>query len=361
MNILFDFIPKELLFCIFDYSDPQVLSTYSVLFEHLDMITYLRQRAYMNTGLNTNNYNLDQLIRICRLPEPNNIIAGVMRSYIITLEGNVYRFGQSELGSNTDSRLIHSFNDIIQISTGSDHTLMLNRDGQVYGLGSNKYSELGLINVKEAKQPIIIPGLNNIIQVTTGFNHSLALTADGEVYVFGNNTWNQIGINTNENEINIPTLLKLIPDIISISAGYHYSLLLGSNGKVYSIGYNNCEQLNMINYTEDNLSHTLIPDANDEPNYTEGVTLIANIDNIVQIFAGHVTSLLLKSDGQVYGFGYNLCSHIGLIPRYVEHPTLLKLIPNWNDIISLSLTDEHLLILNNKGEVYGFGSNSHGE
>src|SRR5205085_3189851 len=61
------------------------------------------------------------------------------------------------------------------ISTRYDHVLILKRDGTVYSFGRNGYGQLGLGNNDEVNNPTIIPGFNNIISISAGEGFSVIL------------------------------------------------------------------------------------------------------------------------------------------------------------------------------------------
>jgi hypothetical protein len=68
----------------------------------------------------------------------------------------------------------------------------------------------------------------NIIQISCGFLHSLILTDNSEIFSFGFNNYGQIGDGTNTNRF-LPTPIFLTQNlknkkIKSISAGYFHSL-----------------------------------------------------------------------------------------------------------------------------------------
>jgi alpha-tubulin suppressor-like RCC1 family protein len=57
-----------------------------------------------------------------------------------------------------------------------------------------KKGQLGLGDLLDRNYPKIIPGLNNIIQVSAGYQHSLVLHNNGSVYSFGLNSVNNFSI-----------------------------------------------------------------------------------------------------------------------------------------------------------------------
>lgn len=92
------------------------------------------------------------------------------------------------------------------ISAGFNHSLITTRNNQVYRFG---HDQTGQLNT-----PTLIPGLDNIIRASAGNNYSLFLRSDKQIYELDEN----IGGN-----IKTPTLMRLYY-IISISAGYVNSM-----------------------------------------------------------------------------------------------------------------------------------------
>ena len=98
---------------------------------------------------------------------------------------------------------IQPFGDrrIKQIAVGWRHTLFLMADGAVFGCGSNGFSQLGLpsSNLRESLIPIHIPftssSKSNIIinQISAGGYHNLCADVDGNIYGFGGNRHSQLG------------------------------------------------------------------------------------------------------------------------------------------------------------------------
>jgi len=101
-----------------------------------------------------------------------------------------------------------TLSNIIAISAGDEHVLALEaleQGGKVYAWGRNKYGQLGNgksgENEKETS-PIVVqknPGtptdLTNIVYIDAGFNHSMAMDKDGNIWVWGYNFYGQLGLN----------------------------------------------------------------------------------------------------------------------------------------------------------------------
>src|SRR5437868_13177912 len=91
----------------------------------------LHQNLNRITGLNTYDYDRQQLINLC--------------------QSSAY---------------------IKNISAGSFHSLILTNNGQIYAFGSNANGQLGLGDHSGKNKPTMIPTLNHMIQIATGHRHS---------------------------------------------------------------------------------------------------------------------------------------------------------------------------------------------
>ena len=98
-------------------------------------------------------------------------------------------FGQLGLGERTKEPYklprIYSFQIVIQsVSCGEYHSLCLSSSGFVYTMGSNSDGRLGIddLSVSFSYSPCLIKSLSKVSKIACGSNHSLAITENGEVY-----------------------------------------------------------------------------------------------------------------------------------------------------------------------------------
>ncbi len=131
--------------------------------------------------------------------------------------------------------------DIIQISTGYGHGMMLNKNGEVYAFGCNLYGQIGngnFDNIKNNSKPRKIKNLPKISRISAGFRHSMAMTSAGNVFVWGidsridnksSNTFNQ----------NTPIFKKLPNKIVNIVDGHDYSTAIDQYGNIWAWGMDN--------------------------------------------------------------------------------------------------------------------------
>jgi alpha-tubulin suppressor-like RCC1 family protein len=130
---------------------------------------------------------------------------------------------------------------IIDIKNGSSHTIARISDGNVYVWGENVYGVIG-----NGLQDIEIfkPKLNeylldlNIIDMSCGYYHTIVLTSSGDVYAWGHNQFGQIGNGSNDECHSIPHKMNdsMSEKFKSVSCGEYYSIALSIDGRVFCCG-----------------------------------------------------------------------------------------------------------------------------
>ncbi|MCE3040475.1 RCC1 domain-containing protein [Helicobacter anatolicus] len=199
------------------------------------------------------------------------------------------------------------------INTGTQTTLMLSENGNVYGCGRNGYGELAIGNTINSSTFIKSPYLKNIKKICLSFNSGvgqvLAINEDGELFSWGYNGFGALG-NGNTNNLSIPQKIILEKKIIDIhTCVWEYygwsqmSLIITEDGSVFASGYNGQKQLGVDNTTN---SNTFIP-VKDFTRYTPEI-----LKDAKKIISSGIwgTCGVLKKNGDLilwgqgeYGFG----------------------------------------------------------
>ena len=136
---------------------------------------------------------------------------------------------------------------IIEFNNSYCHTIARTFDGKLYCWGSNYFGVLGngrkdeLYSLKFYKPKLNQFLINkHIIEMCCGVNHSLVLIKDGEVYGWGSYGVRQIG-NRKSNSWECQLMPYFVNEfnggkVKSISCGFRHSLALTESGRVYSWG-----------------------------------------------------------------------------------------------------------------------------
>ena len=71
-------------------------------------------------------------------------------------------------------------------------------NNNLWFFGSNEHGQLGLGDNLDIYKPIQHPTLSNIIDISSGGNHTFVKTIDNKIFAFGANKHSQIGIETED-------------------------------------------------------------------------------------------------------------------------------------------------------------------
>ena len=253
-----------------------------------------------------------------------------------------------------------------QVAQSENTTIVLRADGTVWATGRNNVGQLGIgttTDISKLQQVMIDEEtpLENIVKISSGLNHALALTKDGKVYGWGLNTSGQLGINSKNNSLYAAPMLdslgeEVIDNVIDISAGREFSVILTKNGYVYTTGSNAYGQLGNATNTTYQL-----------------LVKMEEVENVVQIGAGQYHTVILKGDGTVWTVGYNYYGQLGInsttrgsnaagqgvnIARQVMNESKDGVLKN---IIQISTGGWHIAALNKDKEVFTWGYGKDGQ
>ena len=206
-------------------------------------------------------------------------------------------------------------------------SLAVGSDGNAYAWGDNTYGQLGNGTTKPQTTPVMVkkpdtktypdrPTDFTYVQVSAGYQYSLALGSDGYVYAWGYNNYGQLGNNTTSGNDPNPVPVRVRDPAnptdkskglktTQVSAGENHSLALGSDGYTYAWGRNYRGQLgnNTSNYNA-NPDPVRVRDPANPDDASKGL-------KTTQVSAGYSHSLALGSDGYAYAWGNNEYGQLG--------------------------------------------------
>jgi alpha-tubulin suppressor-like RCC1 family protein len=308
-------------------------------------------------------------------------------SLLLNDNGKIYSWGSNSFGGLGDGTtggesfdLLEIYNTgslqnnvITQISAGNGYSLALDQNGKVHAWGRNDEGQLGNGDIDHVNTPIEVYNIGElqdkiIVQISTGLRHCLVLDQNGDMYSWGWNRLNQLG-NISSIEQDYSTLpVKVNSDgnlkdelITQISTYGAHSLVLDTNGKVYSWGYNQYGQLG-----NSNIPNGGTYSSTNEPVLVDFSNLLAG-EKIVQVSVGTWHSMMLSSNGNVYTFGSNGDGQLGRTDvssgdtsHYTDSPSIIDTSDVLKDkiIVEIRAGESHSLVLDSDGKVYGWGSNA---
>lgn len=240
-------------------------------------------------------------------------------------------------------------------------TLCLDADGKVYGWGMSLF---GLSTPGNSDTTTDEPVLINsgalagkvVTQASSGGRFSLVLASDGQLYSWGDNELGQLGDGSTVRRP-APVAVDMIgvlagKTITAISAGGSHVAVLTSEGRVYSWGDNTVGQLGAgsPNFWE------VMPVAVDMSGVLAGKTIVA-------ISAGSGFTMALASDGRAYGWGRNIQGELGTgtagAPINVPVAVTTSGVLAGKTIVKIAARD-HTLALTSDGGLFAWGARQSG-
>jgi alpha-tubulin suppressor-like RCC1 family protein len=219
--------------------------------------------------------------------------------------------------------------DVVAISTGITTNLILMSDGSLWTWGYRYDGDI--IPLSRAK---ICEFSNNdefdyrsgfmddVVSIKTGHNYSLVLKSDGSVWT--------------ESMVASPTRFKQIMDgVTAISVGGNHSMVVKNDNSLWTWGSNHFGQLGSGS--------------------TEGYGNPSKImDDVIAISAGLDHSLAITNDGSLWGWGY------GAIVNGSDGNVLTP-VKIMSDVVAASAGMSHSLAVTGDGSLWAWGDNSYGQ
>ena len=175
-----------------------------------------------------------------KLTDLENVI-DVSTSYFVKADGTAYRMANLEK--------LTIVGQVRAMDEGYDHSVFLTTEGKAYGIGSNDYGQLGNGSTDIAANAVVAIRkdennlLENITQIEAGDRYTLILTSDGSVYTSGLNENGKLGTDLETISVVTPIKNNNISNAMIISAGNDHAVVAKTDGSVYSWGKGNVGQL----------------------------------------------------------------------------------------------------------------------
>jgi alpha-tubulin suppressor-like RCC1 family protein len=202
---------------------------------------------------------------------------------------------------------------IIGLSNGTDHSAIVDQNGNILTYGSNKFHQLGRRSGLEDLATLDGDKIPLAISVSCGGWHTVSIHADGSVRSFG---WGgsrfsgagALGLGSKSSapiSSRIDAFDYLLGEderIVNVACGSQHSLFLSSSGTLFATG---------------NGAYGILGtgDANDELLPVELTALketLLSDERVVKVSCGANFSALLTSQGNIYVWGRNDAGQLGL-------------------------------------------------
>jgi alpha-tubulin suppressor-like RCC1 family protein len=230
-----------------------------------------------------------------------------------------------------------------KIACGFYHSLSICVDNTAMSWGNDLYGQLGNgISGSHSTVPVQVTGLTGVTAVAGGVQHSVALKDDGTVWTWGINTEGELGNGSTADFSTIPVQVT-INSVTSIASGMEHAIALRNDGTVWDWGVNGFGQLGNGTIT----AFSNIP------------VQVTGLTGIIAIAGGAYHSLALKSNGEVWAWGYNGSGELGN-GNNTNSNVPVKVI-GLTGVIAVSCGNSFSIALKNDNTVWTWGGNNEGE
>ena len=239
------------------------------------------------------------------------VSAGLAWSHAIDMEGNLWAWGGggsdgTALGlgvseQHTPAQVMKGVK-FVQVSSGTEHVMAIDVDGNLWGWGNNKGGAMGKEKRYNLREPEIFragntfsqmaffadllydvagnylidtagklyargTGIDIVVNSDTGLQlenktfssvargrfHALALDVEGRICIWGYNTHGQIGLLKQETKLHILDYQIVMPEkkFVFVAADEASSAAIDTDGKLWVWGSNNCGILNGVRGVKD--------------------------------------------------------------------------------------------------------------
>ncbi|NWU93491.1 RCBT2 protein, partial [Upupa epops] len=236
--------------------------------------------------------------------------------------------------------------------SAGNEVLYATENDEVFVLGMNCSGCLGTGDMQSAIEPRRLDSLcgKKIACLSYGSGpHVVLATEEGEVYTWGHNAYSQLGNGTtNHGFVPCQVSTNLVnKKVIEVACGSHHSMVLTSDGEVYTWGYNNSGQVG-----SGSTANQPIP---------RRVTSCLQNKIVVNIACGQMCSMAVVENGEVYVWGYNGNGQLGL-GSSGNQPTPCRVAALQGVRVQrVACGYAHTLVLTDEGQIYAWGANSYGQ
>lgn len=275
------------------------------------------------------------------------VSAGNSHTMILKTDGTLWACGYNyygQLGDGTTTAAltpIKVMESVAQVSAGINYTMIVKKNGSLWGCGYNNYGQLGNGTTDNVTSPVQIT--TSVSQVSAGMYHTLIVKTNGTLYACGYNYYGQLGNGSDGNNANKLSPVQITTNVASVAAGAYHSMVLKTDGTLWTCGSNNYNQLcGGSDYSEMNSSNTLV-----------------NVkEEVARISAGYYFSLVVFKDGKLEGYGSDEYAQMGT--GYTSSSYYRCLIES-SGVVDADAGSYHTVYAKSDGTFWACGDNEYGQ
>jgi alpha-tubulin suppressor-like RCC1 family protein len=281
------------------------------------------------------------------------VAVGDLFTVALKRDGTVWTWGDNTFGQLGNNALIFRstpsvvvLEGVEKIASGGFHALAIKSDGSVWSWGDSRAGQIGDGESVNRSSPVAVRGLgagSAVLEISGGGIHSLALEAGGTVLSWGDNYSSQLGPREGSDTA-VPSRIVGLTDVTAISAGGTHSVALRRDGTVWTWGHNYQGQLGDGTRSAAYYQGRLVPQA------------VAGVTGAQSIAAGGSHTIVLGSDGTLWGWGANGEGQLG-DGTFQDRLAPVQVAKGLGDVVAIAAGDAYTLALRRDGTVWAWGAN----
>jgi alpha-tubulin suppressor-like RCC1 family protein len=283
------------------------------------------------------------------------VAAGISYSSAIKTDGTLWSWGDNQYGQLGINDIAHRSTPIQTILGGTNwrqvdcaygyHTAAIKTDGTLWSWGRNNFGNLGINNISDRSTPTqVTGGGTNWKQVSCGYGFSSAIKTDGTLWTWGNN--GRGGLGTNDIVYRSTPIQTILggTNWKQVYLGDSHTTAIKTDGTLWTWGNNFNGQLG----------------TNDRVHRSTPVQTTAGGTNWKQVAGGAFTVTAIKTDGTLWTIGQNTYGQLGT-NDLVHRSTPVQVFggaTNWKQIDGGTYFTS---AIKTDGTLWGWGYNSEGQ
>lgn len=335
------------------------------------------------------------------------IAAGSTHSLAIDKNGRAWGWGRNDfvqLGIDsvpnrcTPVSVVGGTKTFCELSSGSIHNLVIDKNGRVWAWGFNSTYQLGDGTSIMQATPVSVAGaVKTFCKIDGGANgsHSLAIDKNGRAWAWGFNSIYQLGDGTQTARCTPVSVAGAVKTFCEIAGGETTSGALDKNGRAWAWGLNNsyqvgdgtvvnrCTPVSVVGAIKTfckisfGSSHALVIDKNGRlwawgrnangqagtgvgPNTTTPTSVLGTLKTFCQISGGRLHSLAIDKNGRAWGWGYNNSGQVGN-NTVTQANTPVSILGTIKTFCQISGGSNHSAAIDKNGRLWTWGLNSAGQ
>ena len=291
-------------------------------------------------------------------------------------------------------------NDVVSVSTGSFHGVVISSEGDLWGWGKVSNGQLGIggrighanseggwavwppfspldqINISNEWHDTkgiteLVKIKRNVSHVSVGNWHSMSIRSDGTLFGWGsnylrssggwlpNNSFFRLRRNLAESNNIIVYPERMKNNIVTVSTGNNHTMAIDMNGTLFGWGRNSFGEVGTLSFST----------------IHRGTKIM---DNVLSVSAGNNHTAAIREDGSLWTWGANVYGQLGngeetyelnyhitgdgetvYCRTAVQDNTMPTKV--MEDVIRVSVGNAYTMAITKDGSLWSWGNNSHGQ